>query len=77
MNEMHDGGIIDSLLGLVEMCERLHDPALAERNRQRREQEMDAKFMPAWKLDREVTSDTNRTELDTVCGRQFDGGPTT
>jgi hypothetical protein len=36
-----DDGIIDSLLGLVEMCERLHDPAMAERNRQRREQEMD------------------------------------
>jgi hypothetical protein len=28
----------------VEMCERLQDPALAERNRQRREQEMDDKL---------------------------------
>jgi hypothetical protein len=36
-----DDGIIDSLLDVVEMCERLHDPALAERNRQRREQEME------------------------------------
>jgi hypothetical protein len=38
---MHNGSILDDLLGLVEMCKRLHDPALAERNRQRREQEME------------------------------------
>jgi hypothetical protein len=41
---MHNGSILDDLLDVVEMCERLHDPALAERNRQRREQEIDDKL---------------------------------